>query len=465
MKIRWSELWSFKGTVDRGTYAWIGFLGFALKHNIDRIVATQVFGRRWGIFSYWVPLREVARITLVGGNQATFLASMIAISLPFIGVGVVLTLKRLRSAQLPVSLLVLFFFPFVNIIFFILLCFVPERDRALPVPPSSSRPRLWQVMPDSAVGSAAVSLLLTLPFGLTIALLGAQLLSSYGWGLFVGLPFAMGFAAAVIHGMRQPRSLHSSIAVASLSVVLLGAALLATAYEGLVCLAMALPLALPLAIFGGACGYLVQRRTSFQSGAPAFLLLLFVPGVQWTEHVIAKPAETFVVRTSIDVHASPQEVWNQVIAFSEIPAPKEWMFRVGIAYPIRAEMIGSGPGAERHCVFSTGNFVEPIEVWEAPQRLKFSVSSNPPPMEEWTPYAHIEPPHLHGFLVSEGGQFLLTELPGGGTRLEGTTWYRHGLWPAQYWRVWSDQIIHRIHMRVLTHIRDQAEEESHRLGR
>jgi hypothetical protein len=81
-------------------------------------------------------------------------------------------------------------------------------------------------------------------------------------------------------------------------------------------------------------------------------------------------------------------------------------------------------------------------------------------MEEWTPYPHIDPPHLHGFMVSNGGQFLLMPLPNGGTRLEGTTWYRHGLWPATYWKAWSDTIIHRIHMRVLTHIRDEAEKKS-----
>jgi len=190
---------------------------------------------------------------------------------------------------------------------------------------------------------------------------------------------------------------------------------------------------------------------------PHLIFLLFVPGVQWTEHLLATPPPILVVRSSIDVNASPEEVWRQVIAFTEIPPPKELMFRAGIAYPIRAEMIGTGPGAERHCVFSTGAFVEPIEVWDEPHLLKFSVTSNPAPMEEWTPYHHIEPPHLHGFLVSKGGQFLLTPLPNGGTRLEGTTWYQHGLWPAAYWRGWSDAIIHQIHMRVLTHIRDEAE--------
>ena len=78
-------------------------------------------------------------------------------------------------------------------------------------------------------------------------------------------------------------------------------------------------------------------------------------------------------------------------------------------------------------------------------------------MQEWTPYRAINPPHLHGFLVSEGGQFLLKPLPNGKTQLEGTTWYRHHMWPAGYWQIWSDQIIHQIHLRVLKHIQYLAE--------
>lgn len=78
-------------------------------------------------------------------------------------------------------------------------------------------------------------------------------------------------------------------------------------------------------------------------------------------------------------------------------------------------------------------------------------------MQEWTPYSRVAPPHLHGFLVSNGGEFLLTALPNGWTRLERIAWYRHTPWPAPCRRVWSDAIIHQIHLRVLRHIRDEAE--------
>src|SRR4030095_11494964 len=136
-----------------------------------------------------------------------------------------------------------------------------------------------------------------------------------------------------------------------------------------------------------------------------------------------------------------------VVSFSDLPDPQEWYFRAGLAYPKRARINGRGPGAVRYCEFSTGPFVEPIDVWEEPTLLRFQVTENPPPMEECTPYRKVVPQHVHGYLVSRQGQFRLTALPNNRTLLEGTTWYQHGLLPAEYWRWGSDAIIHRSHLR------------------
>jgi hypothetical protein len=163
------------------------------------------------------------------------------------------------------------------------------------------------------------------------------------------------------------------------------------------------------------------------------------------------------VTSSVEIDAPPEKVWDHVVSFSELPPPHELLFRAGIAYPIRARIYGTGVGAERHCEFSTGPFVEPIEVWDAPRLLKFSVMQNPAPMQEWTPYRDVHPAHLDGFLASQAGQFHLVPLDGGRTRLEGTTWYYHHMWPATYWSWWSDYIIHKIHLRVLRHVKQLAE--------
>jgi hypothetical protein len=78
-------------------------------------------------------------------------------------------------------------------------------------------------------------------------------------------------------------------------------------------------------------------------------------------------------------------------------------------------------------------------------------------MKELSPWPGLQPAHVNDFLVTRAGQFLLEPLPGGRTRLTGTTWYTHRMWPAVYWRLWSDGIIHAIHSRVMEHIQKRAE--------
>jgi hypothetical protein len=269
----------------------------------------------------------------------------------------------------------------------------------------------------------------------------------------------MGLVSALIFGYHGPRNVASYMIVAAMSLLLTGALLLGFAIEGVVCVVMAAPIAFPLALGGAAVAYAMQRpspgRPQSSQVFPAVLLAL--PALIAAEHATLPEPPVFAVRTAVEIEAPPEVVWRHVVSFSELAPPTEFLFRMGIAYPIKAEIYGKGVGAERHCVFSTGSFVEPIEVWDEPRLLKFSVTSNPPPMEEWTPYEEVHPPHLEGFLASNGGQFLLERLPGGRTRLEGTTWYRHSLWPAFYWRLWSDEIIHAIHLRVLRHIKGNVE--------
>lgn len=454
MRFQLSDLWRWDGNVDRGTYAMVGILGFALKHNLDRFVATGFFGRRWSLFNYLAPL-EGGDITALGPADLKLYATLLLVAIPFIWIGLALTLSRLRSAALPSGLVVFFFAPVVNLLFFLVLCLLPSRDAV----PALPRPGfLDRFPPKDAGGSAALAMLLTVPLALAGALLGMEFFSRYGWSLFLGLPFALGFTATLIYGYHRPRGYWSCIGVALLAAWLLGVALLALAIEGLICVLMAGPIMLIFAALGGTLGYFLQRRPGALLDAPALLAVLgvFLPILMGAERADPPAAPLLSVTTAVEVNAPPERVWASLVAFSEMAPPEDWLFRAGIAYPIRAELIGTGPGAIRHCVFSTGAFVEPIEVWEAPRLLRFSVSSQPAPLQEWTPYADVQPPHLD-YLRSERGQFLLTPLSGGRTRLEGTTWYRHAIWPASYWRLWSDAIIHKIHARVLHHIQGVAE--------
>jgi hypothetical protein len=214
-----------------------------------------------------------------------------------------------------------------------------------------------------------------------------------------------------------------------------------------------------IATIGGALGYVVQRQFSWRDESPKLFcsLIVLLPLAMGLDHATPPALPLLSVKTSVIVNATPEKVWHNVVSFAELPPPREMIFKLGIAYPIRAEIHGRGVGAVRHCNFSTGPFVEPIEVWDEPRLLKFSVTQNPEPMQEWTPYRDVHPAHLDGYLESRAGQFRLVPLEGGRTLLEGTTWYHHHLWPAKYWQFWSDYIIHTIHKRVLNHVKQLSE--------
>jgi uncharacterized membrane protein YhaH (DUF805 family) len=461
---RFVEMWRWQGKIDRPTYAIAGCSAFFLKYFLDKFVAFGWFGRSWFLWSYWEPLGPGARVNAIPSNTQAFAGTLLVLAIPFIWLGVSLTVQRLRDAGQPVWLVVLFFVPVINLLFFLLLCVmeshaVTAEREAMPWPETRM---LDHWIPRSRIGAAAVSIGVTIAIGSLFTVLGTEVLRSYGWGLFVALPFCLGLFSVLMYSYHEPRSYSSCMAVSLVPIALLGAVLLLVMIEGLICILMAAPFALGLAALGGTLGYAIQAGYWSHKGAPAMLsiVFLFTPAFQSVESWVKPVAETFEVRTAIEVNAPPEKVWNQVVAFAEIPSPKELLFRAGIAYPIRAEISGHGVGAVRHCIFSTGPFAEPIEVWDEPRLLKFGVTANPAPLNELSPYGNIRPPHLHGYFVSKQGQFQLTALPGGRTRLEGTTWYQHTMWPAAYWHLWSDYIIHRIHLRVLEHIRATAEEKN-----
>jgi hypothetical protein len=309
---------------------------------------------------------------------------------------------------------------------------------------------------EDAMTSSAKRLIMGAVIGLFLVALTFLMIrtGTYGLTLFVALPVAVGAFGSWV---TKPKTAAKAVVAGTVANLIASLAFLAAGFEGIICIAMALPLALPLGALGGWLAYASTSKRTLASGTAMLALLPLSFGTVGFD-IIAKP-DVFQVHSSIEIAAPPERVWEHVVTFSELPPPDEWYFKTGVAYPMRARIEGTGPGAVRYCEFSTGPFVEPIQVWDEPRLLRFAVTRNPAPMNEWSPYANVMPRHLHGYLISKQGQFLLTPLPNGHTLLEGTTWYQHGLWPETYWTIWSQAIIHRIHMRVLNHIKNLSESD------
>jgi hypothetical protein len=150
--------------------------------------------------------------------------------------------------------------------------------------------------------------------------------------------FCLGLFSVLVFSYHESRSYGSCMSVALVPIALLGGALILVAIEGLICILMAAPFALGLAALGGMLGYAIQAGYWMRKDTPVMMsiVLLFTPAFQGADRWVNPTAETFEVRTAIEVNAPPEKVWNQVVAFAEIPPPTELLFRIRFARRLRA---------------------------------------------------------------------------------------------------------------------------------
>jgi hypothetical protein len=310
--------------------------------------------------------------------------------------------------------------------------------------PSDNNKRKW-----TTVG-------LTVVVSGVLTIFGIYGIGSYGIGMFILTPFFIGVCSTILYGYKKQITKGESFKIVMISLGILCACLLLFAIEGIICIAMAAPFAILLTWVGGIVGLILINKS--QNNAATTLLVLFfvIPLMSFMEKDSA-PTLTSVV-SSIEINSDSKTVWKNVIQFPELKQPTEFIFKTGIAYPINAKIDGKGIGAIRHCNFTTGSFVEPITVWDEEKLLRFDVVEQPEPMKELS-FWNVDAPHLHDYFVSKQGQFKLTKLPNGNILLEGTTFYYHNIKPAFYWQFWSNYIIHKIHDRVLSHIKVNSENE------
>ncbi len=441
----------WEGRVQRRHYFLAGAILVAVKYAIDRSVAAK-FGETWHIWNYFLPALDTSFFAL-GIRRPQLFGTLWAIAIPFFWVGIALTLRRLRDVDKSAVWIFLFFVPLANLGMFLWLSFAPSAAGGQIDHPITGKPHRV-----AAPRGAALGMLLAVVLGLALVAFSAHALMQYAWGLFLGVPFLTGFVASWFLNSERLRSKGRTIGVCALTTFVIGIGLFGFGYEGLFCLLMALPLALPFSFAGGlvareilGCQNLIDRGPTFAAS------LAIVPLLMFAEHAARLEPPVISVTTSVTIDAPVSVVWNNVVAFPPLAAPEEWLFRAGIAYPTSAQILGSGPGAVRYCRFSTGDFVEPITVWDENRLLAFDVSAQPEAMRELSPW-RITPPHLeHNYMRSRRGQFRLVALSDHRTLLEGTTWYQNYFWPQAYWQEWSDGIVHQIHLRVLRHVKQQAE--------
>src|SRR5690606_20317123 len=97
-----------------GVYLMSGILIFSLKFLLDSLLAHS-FHHEWGMRYYLEPSRYY-NIWTLPTSEWPFFGMLVALSLPFMVVGVMLTLARIKDASLPRWIVLAFFIPLINLL-------------------------------------------------------------------------------------------------------------------------------------------------------------------------------------------------------------------------------------------------------------------------------------------------------------------------------------------------------------
>jgi len=243
--------------------------------------------------------------------------------------------------------------------------------------------------------------------------------SGLGVTMFLLLPAATGFVTVLT--IRYWRAVAISLMIA-MALCLIG--LVFTGLEGIVCVAMALPILTLGAMLGAAIGVLVKRYFPTDGNLSMAIIPVLagvsIFGAGKIEDRIAVGCRREIVESTILIEASPEEVWNRIIEFDQVNGPKPLLMRMGLPIPQSCSFRGSGIGSERICRFNSGFIRERVTRWDPPYHLELDVEEVQLPGRHWL-----------GF---QRAMYTLDRCDTGDTRVTRTTIVTSTLRPAFYWR-------------------------------
>jgi len=433
---------ALRGDISRPVYAVAAPL-LLLAQHAGTMLAYRLSGQELDAdLLFWVlPLRRLAThpaLSEAGALAAFGLSLVIAWALA------VLSFRRANRSDLGHSFAALSIVPGLQYLAVAVLALmpVPATEEATPPETGADVAHVLQGLFAGVVIIVAAVLVSAVTFG------------SYGWGLFVATPFLVGVTTAYIANRSVDLGLGKTFALTIGAAGLGCLALIGLALEGILCILLAAPLGALVVCAGAALGYGVARA-GHRRGKP-FLSLALLPAVFAMEAAMP-PALAIETDRSIEIDATPAEVWRAVTSDRPVASPPGLVGMAGLAYPIRGRINGEGVGAERIGEFSTGAARERITAWEPGRTLAFRVVSQPPAMEEMSPYRRVHAPHVQGYFDTDETRFDLQPLPGGGTRLSARASHILRIDPVLYWEPIARWAIRQNTERVLEDLKRKAE--------
>jgi hypothetical protein len=234
-------------------------------------------------------------------------------------------------------------------------------------------------------------------------------------------------------------------------LVVLAAALFA--WEGAICVIMALPVMLVSSSIGGmTAGAMPSKR---------FVVAPFIALLPWAvmpaERGLEQPRRFTTSVSEITIDAPSAIVWPLVVSVDTI-GPTEHrralFTSMGFPRPIAATLDHFGVGGVRTATFERGVvFRELVTDWEPERRLSFTIDPIVVPDSAMDPHVAIGGPYFDVL----SGTYELYALDGGRTRLVLKSEHRTSTAFNLYAAWWADRVMASIQGNILAVLRDRAE--------
>jgi uncharacterized membrane protein YhaH (DUF805 family) len=283
---------SLQGHIGRLPYA-LWSLGVFFSQHLAILIMFWVQGMplRPDLTFYMIPFRwlvahsKVSDLTLVLALVYLLMVTWALVALAF---------RRAADAGAPEWVAATAIAQIVQIPFILFLCFAP------PVAPmDQSRDGDSPAASDSAWRTAVLGVVTGVGLTMATVAMGALVFGSYGYGMFVVSPVVIGATTGYLANRADDIGPAQTRLLVVCATALGGLALVGAALEGIVCIVMAAPIAIAVALVGGALGRAIARRTR-RPPVSAFAVLPLVFAVE-----TALPASTNFDATETIAVAAP----------------------------------------------------------------------------------------------------------------------------------------------------------------
>ncbi|MCA9267962.1 MAG: SRPBCC family protein, partial [Planctomycetales bacterium] len=200
-------------------------------------------------------------------------------------------------------------------------------------------------------------------------------------------------------------------------------------------LIFAAPIVLGMCIGLAVRYWLIGSQWRYRWYLPLVLFVALPYVAQWVESSLPRRREIATVRTTLHVHATPQEAWDAIQFYEQVSHSPPLLLHLALPRPIDSVGRKDRVGEIVRCRYDRGWLTKRISRVEPGRLLEFEVIEQ-----------HL---HFERDVTLTGGSFQILPQADGTSRIELTTRYQRHLRPAIVWRPMEETIIHTLHGHVL----------------